>query len=253
MSVPYGAVLFSRFARENKSEISTIAEQTAKPLTMLVSCADKGETPDELLVMSLLPSKGQVAYAAIPGETVMPSDEESVTLAALWRDRGGREAADALSSLVGAPIDRYLAIPKNSLIKLIDQAGTIDFSVAGLKRSNEPMRRILDGDAMLSLVYRSPEEEKSRLVAELAGEMLSQRSSLLRSSDIEKIYLIAVNAGENDLTAADYETRRDALNDLFSNGCTVAHVVVNGAYNDEKDAFTLSNSSISALGLALSR
>lgn len=254
LSIPYGAVLFSSLAKEDdENKTTTLANQTAKPLTMLVSCAEKGEAPGELLVMSLLPSKGQVAYAAVPGETVVLPDGEEETLAELWRDLGGRRAADALSLLIGAPIDRYLAIPKNSLITLVNQAGAIDFSIDGRNRSEEPVRRILDGDAMLSLVYNCPKEERSRLVAELTGEMISQRGTLLRPLDIEKIYLTAVNAGENDLTAEDYETRREALNELFSNGCTVAHIVVNGEYNDEKDVFILSNSSISAMGLALGR
>jgi len=251
LSVPYGMVLFSNISKDGENSEATPAKQTAQSLTLLVSCADRGETPGELLLISLSPSKGRVAYAAIPGETMVETEDGNDTLSIVWRDSGGREAANALASLIGVSIDRYLGIPKNSLITLLDQAGTIDFTIEQQTRSQEPVRRILDGNAMLSLVYSRPKEERSQLVASLTGEMLSQRGRLLRPSDIEKIYLTAVNAGENDLTAADYETRREALNMLFASDCTVAHIVISGKYNDAKNTFVLSDSSVKAMELAI--
>lgn len=252
-SVPYGAALISNEGRKNESDSSSEFVQTADAITLLAACADENEMPDEMLIMSFSPHKKQVSYTVLPGETGVFRDGAYTTLAKVWCDDGGRDASDAVFEVTGAKIDRFLLLRADSLVSLINRVGTIDYTPSDGSENAYSYRSILNAEEMRKLVKNEEGETRRRLISSLVGEVLSQRAALLRPSDIEKIYLIAVNAGENDLTAEDYETRRNALNELFSSDFTVAHVVAGGEYDEENNTFELSASSRSAMKLAFAK
>lgn len=250
LGAPYAAAFYSVTAGKSpaKQEESVEAGEPVQGMTFLFSAAEKGETPRSFLLLRFRFSERCISYAVLPGETMVETSGGFDSLALVWRNAGGRAAADALACTAGIPVDRYMTVPRDPLVETLNQIGTIDMTLTGKDGVLPAGRQVLDGSSIVELAfsrsYAGGEEARLAAISALVGEVISQRAALLRTADLEKIYLIAVNAGKNDLTAADYELQREALENLFKEEVLSKETVAAGSYNESGNTFLLSTQTL---------
>jgi len=219
-SLLYGGALgqLRRAAAQPPAAWSTADPQDA--ITLLLAHEGARE-PQTFCLLRFDPARKQVACALLPGSLGLGES----TLAQVWRLRGAPAAASALAQSLGAAVDRTLSLSDEPLVSLLDCVGSIDLTLEAPVGSLPAGRQIFDGSRLLLLARESaaalPEGERRALLERAGEELLRQRLPFLRGRDLEKLYLTAVNAGRNDLTALDYETRRTALAALLEDASGV--------------------------------
>jgi hypothetical protein len=246
----YTAAFYAAIPREDVSEEPASETAKAEAITFLAASVARGEMPKLLLLLRLAPDEDTVTFALLPAETTVETEDGADMLGAVWSRSGGRTAADALSRTASVPIDCYLTIPPQTLVTMIDRMGTIDWTAEDGESSVR--RQVLDGSRMLALAAAREDADgetaRRATVVRLVGETLRQRVPLLRSSDLEKLYLLAVNAGKNDLTAADYESRRSALCEMLTREVKIVWVAVDTVTSETDGGEKLSAEALTALG-----
>ena len=195
-------------------------------ITLLIA---RDENPQTVCLLRFDPARGRTVCALLPVSLVL----EGEPLSQLWRERGAPAAAAALATMLEIPIDRTLSLPDETIASLLNRIGSIDFTLETPVGSAPAGRQIFDGSRLALLARESaarmPADERHALLERAGEAILAQRLPLARGREIEALYLTAVNAGKNDLTALDYETRREALFGLLGNACgALAAVRVEG-------------------------
>ena len=214
---------------------------SAEPLTVLLM--RQAEEPHTFLLLRLDPKAERIALVPLPAALETAGGE---ALGAVWRESGGARACAALEETLGAPVDRYLALPDEAAAALLELLGSVDLSLP----EGETERRILGGAQLLQAADESglAGGERLALIDSMARAVLEQRLPLLSSRAIESLFRTAVNEGESDLTAVDFETRRAALPAL----CEAASVACEIPRMEDISGKTLSGESQRRLKALLS-
>ncbi len=192
---------------------------SAEPLTVLIA---RGEKPQTLLLLRLDPREERLVVSLFPAGLETAG---GAALGEVWEERGGAAACAALAETLGVSVDRYLSLPDEAAVSLLDTLGSVDLSPP----EGESGRRILGGAQLLQLADESGLTGSRRLalVGAMARAVSEQRLPLLGPRAIETLFCTAVNAGKSDLTAVDFETRRaflPALCETASVTCLIPHL-----------------------------
>ena len=260
LSIPFSYAIF-RFAGSKilaSSQPENYYPQSSDAITLTVALRETGkDKPHSILLCKVDPLETAVKIAVIPPETMVEDAGRFDSVANVWRREGAKRAADALENALEVSSDRWLDLSSDSISKLGDVVGAIDFTLdqslqleSGLSALPQG-RQLIDGRRATILMnytgYPGGEASRLKTIEDLTEQMLIQRLPLMTDSLLLKAFETAVNTGYSDLTVGDFESRRRALAHMLSRSLKVEVVAVQGEYNAGKNTFLPSAQTLSAL------
>lgn len=260
LAIPFSFALF-RFAGDRMtihSQPESYYPQSSDAITITVALRENAkEKPNCILLFRIDPTSTAVRIAVIPPETMVEDAGKFDAVASVWKREGAARAEAALKNALSVESDRWLDLTSDSLLKLGDVVGAIDFTLdASLSMENglsalPQGRQIIDGRRAAILInyrgYAAGERDRLKMVGDLTEQMLLQRMPLMTESLLVKVFETAVNSGSSNLTVGDFESRRRALAHMLSRSLTVEIVPVQGEYNAGKNTFLPSAQTLETL------
>jgi len=208
-----------------------IPTPVAERLTVLVIGTDssaarrargEGVNADAIHVVSVSPDRSQLAIVSLPRDTVdLPMPDGSLwtgKVNALYGALGAEGVRDALETLYGIEIDRYVAIDMDDFVRIVDAIGGIDIALAepvydpsidwGLAAGTHH----LDGTTALLFARTRKGDDDYARSARQQQLVVAMRDRLLEPDDpIDVAALLgALGSLDTDLTPADHATLIDA-------------------------------------------
>lgn len=249
LAIPFSFALF-RFAGDRMaihSQPERYYPQSSDAITLTVALrANTSEKPHTILLCKVDPLSTAIRVAVIPPETMVEDAGKFDAIANVWSREGGKRAETALENALSIDSDRWLDLTSDSLLKLGDIVGAIDFTLdASLSMDGFAAlpqgRQLIDGRRAAILVnyqgYAAGEAGRLKMVGDLTEQMLLQRMPLMTESLLVKAFETAVNTGLSNLAVGDFESRRRALAHMLSRSLLVEIVAVHGEYNAGKNTF----------------
>lgn len=205
--------------------------------------------PHTVFLINLNAIEGKVRVLRLPDVCVLSkSDENKVILKECFQKSGQSAAAKAISHFFGITVSRYISFTDQNFISLIDlfEPTAIDISedMSEVDRKNDIYIKIdkgrqLVGGALMLDVFAYTKWKSGRCDAlcqssSVFSAFLSQNgSNLLSAQDF-----ILANSQTN-LSALDFESRRELISYLFSLPDAFESIKVYGEYQLENTQFTL--------------
>lgn len=208
-------------SRKDPPEIS-YRPLASDSLTMAVIGKTQDGSASDFLLIRFNPQYGQVPLALLPPETLVTLDGERLTLAAVWERGGGTAVREALSERLGITVNRYAALSRDVFIRIAQKTGTVVFTLPyaisyerdGYSINIPAGERRLDAQDVAD-IFAYPAFEggslgKSELVGDLVAAIVNQNLEAASDKLSSGLFKLAVNLVDTDVSAADYELRRDA-------------------------------------------
>ncbi|MFV0497830.1 MAG: LCP family protein [Candidatus Fimivivens sp.] len=250
LAIPFSFALF-RFAGNKitiHSQPASYYPQSSDAITLTVALRENIEDkPNCILLCRVDPLSNAIKIAVIPPETMVEDAGKFDVVAGVWHKEGADRAQAALESALSVESDRWMDLTADSLLKLSDVVGAIDFTLdASLWTENglpslPQGRQIIDGRKAALLInyqgYAAGEQDRLKLVGALTEQMLLQRMPLMTESLLVQAFETAVNNGYSNMAVGDFESRRRALTHMMSRSMTVEILPVKGEYNEGKNTF----------------
>ena len=250
LAIPFSFALF-RFAGNRMtihSQPESYYPQSSDAITISVALRENAKgNPNCILLCRIDPPSNTVKLAVIPPETMVEDAGRFDAVASVWKREGASRAETALENALSVESDRWLDLTSDSLLKLGDVVGAIDFTLdASLSLANglsalPQGRQIIDGRRAAILInyrgYAAGEQDRLKMVGDLTEQMLLQRMPLMTESLLVKAFETAVNSGYSNLAVGDFESRRRALTHMLSRSLSVEILPIKGEYNEGKNTF----------------
>jgi hypothetical protein len=235
------------FALVPSSELS--ADATAKSyepdsrdaLTVLFAGGSKDSFPTDCLLVRLDPVAEKIRVLILSPYLMVQGDSGWDTLGSVCRDRGMAPAAQALSTTLEVPVDRYLRMDAEAFTSVADLAGSVeyqlpfDITLAGGVRVQKG-RQQMDGRKLTALIqyqtYEQGESQRRLLLSGLAVTAINQRIDIVSGPVGEAVFKMAVNLSDTDISYADFERSRAALRHLaaLEYGCAESVLIEEQAW-----------------------
>lgn len=205
-----------------------------------------GDRLQDLLLIRFNPQHSQVPLVLLPGAAAMDLGEERATLAELYEAGGGVLVKQGLSQGLGIVVDRYAAVDREQLIRLVDAVGTVEYDLpfpVDYQREGYDIRlpqgpRRLDGRELADLLacpQFSDAISRSRALGELIAQGINQNLSAASQGVSPALFQLAVNLLDTDVSYADYELRRQAADYLSRQpGQPAMSLPLDGAWEGER-------------------
>lgn len=250
LAIPFSFALF-RFAGNRMtihSQPESYYPQSSDAITISVALRENAKgNPNCILLCRIDPPSNAIRIAVIPPETMVEDAGKFDAVANVWKREGASRAETALENALSVESDRWLDLTSDSLLKLSDVVGAIDFTLdSSLSLANglsalPQGRQIIDGRRAAILInyrgYAAGEQDRLKMVGDLTEQMLMQRMPLMTESLLVKAFETAVNSGYSNLAVGDFESRRRALTHMLSRSLSVEILPVKGEYNEGKNTF----------------
>lgn len=250
LAIPFSFALF-RFAGDRMaihSQPESYYPQSSDAITITVALRENSkEKPNGILLCRIDPPSNAVKIAVIPPETMVEDAGKFDAVANVWKREGAGRAEAALESALSIQSDRWLDLTADSLLKLGDVVGAIDFTLdASLSTENglsalPQGRQIIDGRRAAILInyrgYAAGERDRLKMVGDLTEQMLLQRMPLMTEALLVKAFETAVNSGSSNMAVGDFESRRRALTHMLTRTLSAEVLPVRGEYNAGKNTF----------------
>ncbi len=223
-------------------------------LTVLFLGGEKNQAPAICLLARMDPVRGKIWVSTLLPTLALEGEGGWNTLGEICEKKGGRKAADALSATLGIPVDRYVRMNAEGFSKVADTAGSIEyvlpFSITltgGIQVKSG--RQQMDGRklvaAILNQKYDDGERQRILTLNDLTVATVNQRINVVAGPAGEALFKLSVNLADTDLSYADYEKARSALNYLANLPEKPANpMVTEGNYNLTGKSFLLSAQSM---------
>jgi LCP family protein required for cell wall assembly len=203
---------------------------TSERLTVLVigtdSSSDRqsrgdGVNADAIHVVSISADRSQLAIVSLPRDTVdLPMPDGSTWTSkvnALYTVRGPEGLRDALETLYGIDIDRYLAIDMDDFVRIVDALGGVDITLSepvydpSIGWGLDAGTHHLDGATALRFARTRYGDDDYARNARQQAMLAALRDRLLSREPIDVGALLDSLASlDTDLTPTDHATFIDA-------------------------------------------
>lgn len=220
-------------------------------LTVAVVGLSGGRAGDVLLIR-FNPQYGQVPLSLLPANTLVTLEEETVTLEQAYAKGGGPAVKSALSQRLGVAVDRYAALSRDLLIRLVEKTGSVKFDVPlpiqytrdGYSIDIPQGLRQLDGRDIVDILSYpnfSNAAEKSRVLGDLVAACINQNLDAAGEERSSGLFKFVVNLVDTDVNFADYELRRQSADFISRLDAQVAgNLPVSGSLLESSGALELS-------------
>lgn len=219
---------------ENRDSATGPGVQLADPNTYLpqaderlnilvVGREDDTLPPDFFLLVGFLPDTGKISVCFLPPGTALLENGSETTLATVWDKGGARYAQRILAEDLSIPIDRYMNASLETLDRVLSSLGLMDYYLPvdlhfALRDREVNMPKgdyQLDGrkaaDILCCNNYSGGEIERSDRGGMLFSQVFAKLLPLALTDQGDQMATNLLNWTETDISFADYEQRRKAL------------------------------------------
>lgn len=203
---------------------STYLPEAQDRLTLLLAGRETADLPPDIfLLVGFLPDRGKVTVCLLPPGTYVPDQGQHTTLAQLHERGGVRYAQKVLAEYLDIPIQRYAQGDLDTLDRLLMSQGLMDYHLPVDIRYTLRGREVvmprgdyqLDGrkaaDILLCSSYQGGELERSDRGAMLLSQLLQEMMPAFLTDRGDQLAGSLLTWLETDVSYADYEERRGAL------------------------------------------
>jgi anionic cell wall polymer biosynthesis LytR-Cps2A-Psr (LCP) family protein len=231
--------------------------QAADTLTVVViGIIENAAT--EFLLIRFNPQCGQVPLALLPPQTQVLFKGQPSTLSQVYETGGANAVKGALHEQLGIVIDRYAKLTLDPFLRLAQATGTVVYALPydisytdrkGYSVNLSAGERRLDGRDIANLFeypdLRADPIKRSEFLGGLTAAVINQNLKAAGNDISSKIFKLAVNLLDTDISFADYEYRRDAADFVSKLNLVVAgNLIVSGEFLEDKPVFVLSDQAI---------
>lgn len=207
------------------------------------------EVDDVFLLTRFLPVEGKFICIPILGSTYSQINTTKSTVYEFYRTGGSLKAVEAVENATNVHIQKYMKFNKDAFNALVDILGGVNFTVpydliydnkttgesVVLKQGYQP----LDGIRLRWLFtfpeFAEGEEYRAKMIGSAITEMLNQALSERLANTIDNSFTNIINSVDTNVTAYDYNFRKDAILYLIQPGTTPAQFkITTGEFNDKK-------------------
>lgn len=234
--------------------------QASDTLTLAVIGVQDSAATDFMLIR-FNPQYGQIPLSLLPPQTLVTLEGEGITLEQAYEKGGGDGVKQALSERLGIVVDRYAKLTSDIFIRIAEKTGTVVFTLphdisyqnkSGFNIHLPAGERRLDGKDIADIfaypAFRKDEVGKSKLLGELAVEIINQNLDAASDGVSSGLFKLAVNLLDTDVTSADYEYRRDAADFVSKLEAQIAgSIAAEGTFLSDGAAFELSEGYVSLI------
>jgi len=170
---------------------------------------------DSFLLARFDPVRGRIPLVFFPPQTMLDSE----TISQIFQSSGADETRNALSGLLGVPIDRYVSMDTSAFIAAANIIGSVQFEMredivishGSTSMTLTPGIQLLDGAAVANIINSADfDDELARgaMITGLAAEIVNQRIDVVDSVLVDAIFMGVINLINTDITFMDYESRK---------------------------------------------
>ena len=190
---------------------------------LLAGRENANEQPDLFLLLGFLPDRGKVAVCMLPPGTYVADQGRDSTLGQLYEKGGVRYAQKVLAEYLDIPIHRYAQGEMDTLDRLLTGQGLMDFylpvdlsfTLRGREVNMPKGDYQLDGrkaaDILTCNNYPGGEIERSDRGGMLFSQLIQEMLPAFLTDSGEQLAGSLMTWLETDVSFADYEQRRQAL------------------------------------------
>lgn len=220
---------------------------TAEHSQTVLFILDAGKNPNEklFLLTRFIPAEKLLWLVPIPGETYSQVNTKKSTVYEFYRTGGVLSAVSAVESALNLPVERYAKLDKQSFRELCDMFGGAVFNVPyGMEYRNENTGELtalkegvqtLDGNMLRQLLtfpeLKGGEEFRIKLTASAVSSMINR--GIPSGGDLEYYFNSFVNSAETNITARDFEFRREAFGYAMTASDPAVFKIPVGEYDSE--------------------
>ncbi len=202
--------------------------------------------PYTFLIARVRPAEKEIMLVSLPSNMLSLVNGRQDTLAGFYENGGVQQAEQAIIHETQIDPDRYIILDSAAFQKICNifagayyevPAGTVGFT-----DSAEP--QYLGPSQMEKLItypmFEQGELQRSAVTADLICEMLNQTSYERIVSSMDQNFKTLINMMETDISAIDYNERKDALKYMYTYGSSIAVFrIASGVTEKESDVFIL--------------
>ena len=226
----------------------------------VIGIYDAGSKPSStcFVLFRFLPSQNKLVVVPLQPGTVTSGGG---TLYDLYRSGGAQAVKRGLETLIGFPVDKYIALNDNNFGTFSNLCGNISFNIpynliyesedAGENTVLKAGEQMLDNKTLRKVlifpVYTGGEEYRATIVGEIVCGMMDNGAKGIFKSAPESVYTELANSGADmDISIYDYRDSEQAIKYVLDRSSSPSQLVIpSGTYTD--GGYVLDDAFIDAL------
>ncbi|MBR2282802.1 MAG: LCP family protein [Ruminococcus sp.] len=239
--------IYNHFNLGNNKELSeptprTVATATYEDSHTILLVLDE---PDKkcsatFVLMRSVPKDKKLMFIGIPTNTIAVIDGRQQKLQSQYDRAGAAAAANFVQEVFDVPVDRYIKLNSEALIKLCDIFGGVTYPVnvgiAGFK--SDGSNQYLNAEQIETLItysmFPDGEIQRAYTASSIAADMMNQTDGRRIADNFDNNFSTIINMTESNITSVDYKNRKAAIKSMFERGTTIgSFLIVDGTVSYE--------------------
>lgn len=235
-------VVYNQYLQNEASSTETsepgdiLFEPDASQSQTLLLILEGGPAPtdDAFVVARFQPVDGKLVLLPLLGQTACQINTSKSTLYEFYRIGGAMKAVEAVENILNIRVEKYILFDKDDFNSVVDILGGVNYSIpydmayekedTGETVILREGRQYLDGTKLRWLItfpeYSGGEEYRLQLIGSVLTDMLNGALSNRMANTLDNSFNTIVNQVETNITAYDYQFRKEAILYLIQPGTT---------------------------------
>ena len=210
---------------------------------------------DVFVVTRFLPVEEKVYFIPIPGQTFSQLNTTKSTVYEFYRTGGAARAVEAVESALNIQVEKYVRFDKTAFNTLVDIFGGVNYTVPydmiyDNKETGESVvlregRQLLDGTKLRWLItfpaFKEGEDFRIKLMGSVFSDMVNQALTERLANTLDSSFNSIINGVETNITAYDYQFRKDAILYLIQPGTSPVQFLIPAWEENDAKQFALTS------------
>ena len=229
--------------------IPFVPDETQNQTILFILDAGNTPTDDIFLLARFLPTQKQLILVPISGQTFSQINTTKSTVYDFYRTGGSLKAVEAVENSTNIRIERYMKFDSEAFNSLVDIFGGVNYNIpydmiynntvtgesVVLREGRQPLDGIRLRWLMTFPTYQEGEDYRQKVVGSAITDMINQSLSERLENILDISFKNVINSVDTNVTAYDYNLRKDAIAYLIEPGKTpVQFKTPVASLNDQK-------------------
>lgn len=224
-------------------------------ITMLSDGAD--DMPSLFMLTAYNAVDNTVVYILLPNGISMPASDRD--LSNVYAAKGGEGVVSAVADAVGITCDGYIAMDRESFMRLISAFGNVEYNVPKTMLISDGKVvdafnagvQIFSPESMFRFIFLGEFEEgesyRFTMIGDVLSELINQNFRRVDSTQLDNYFKIITETAETDITEEFYNSKKAALLNTIEYGSDIAEFYVPyGEYGDD-GSFAVAENSVTTI------
>lgn len=193
------------------------------------------------MLLRSIPKDKKLVFVGVPTNMIAIVNDKQQSLQNVYDTGGAAAAVEFTQSVFDVPVDRYMRLDHDTLIKICDILGGVNYpiseEIAGF--NGDGSEKYLNSEQIETLItysfFNDGEMERAYIVGSVFSSMVNQTSGTRISDNLDSTFNTIVNMCDTNITAVDYKKHKVAIKNMLENGQTIgSFMIINGnmSYDD---------------------